>query len=343
MGKLKDTSKLQSFNSRAFGVEIEFVVPGSLTNGQSGYIHSAQRTVAIAIAEKANEYLIASCADTIIINAEGYNHTTSENWKIVYDSTANPTVAQRRDGYVGRFELVSPICKGEKSMLEIQAILKAMNDLDMTVSRHCGLHVHHDVRNWRSEIRSNSVTKNLNAMKKITNCITLVQKFENVIYGMLPASRRNGGWAKPLNDSFNSVFHCLNGKSNNNTKAKMDYLKANQKNHLNHPSFQPDRYCGLNFQSMFKHGTVEFRYGAPTLNFEKLSNWIVFTQAFVNMSEVWNSVNSIKEMKLDTKEDVRLTFEKMRDTLGLTKRMCQDEWQRKASLWARKRFDHFNN
>ena len=60
------------------------------------------------------------------------------------------------------------------------------------------------------------------------------------------------------------------------------------------------------------------------------------------MSEAWTTVNSVKEMKIGTKAEVRLTFEKMRDTLGLVKRMCQDDFQREASLWMRKRFDHFN-
>ena len=342
MGKIKDTSKLQGFNSRAFGIEIEFIVPGSLTNGADGYSRDAQNRVARAISDLANEYFTGEAVDTITIKAEGYNHTTSVDWKIVYDSTVHPTVAQRRNGYVGRFELVSPICKGESSMLEIKCILKAMRELNMEVSRHCGLHVHHDVRNWRTAIRSNDSNQNEWAMKRISNCITLVQKFENVIYGMLPASRRNGGWCKPLNQAYASVFHCLNGKAVYNKKEKMAYLKNHQTNHRNHATFQNDRYCGLNFQSMFKHGTVEFRYGAPTLSFEKLSNWIVFTQAFVNMSEAWTTVNSVKEMKIGTKAEVRLTFEKMRDTLGLVKRMCQDDFQREASLWIRKRFDHFS-
>ena len=50
-----------------------------------------------------------------------------------------------------------------------------------------------------------------------------------------------------------------------------------------------------------------------------------------------------EKMKLDTKKNVNLTFEKMRDSLGLTKRMCQDSFQRNCSLWIRKRFNHFNS
>lgn len=336
MGKLNDTSKLQAFNKRAFGVEIEFIVPGEITGGRNGSSMYAQRKVAEVIQNQANNYLLAS-GHSITVNAEGYNHTTSRDWKIVSDSTAKPTQRQMRNGYKGQFELVSPICKGEKSMLEIKCILKAMNDYDMTVSKYCGLHVHHDVREWRRDLRSSNYEYNVSAMRKMTNCITLVQKFENVIYGMLPESRRTGGWAKPLNRAFTTVFHHVNGKATHNTKDKMKAMKQGAKR----GEFQNSRYCGLNFKSMFKHGTIEFRYGAPTLDFEKLSNWIVFTQQFVNMAEVWKTVNSVKEMKIDTKNDVRLTFEKMRDTLGLTKRMCQDEWQRKASLWIRKRFDHF--
>ena len=350
MGKIKDTSKLQSFNSRAFGVEIEFVAPRNIVGDNNGAYQGARVDAARAIQNKANEILNANivvgdpnnCEDAVEIVAEGYNHETREHWKIVNDGTARPTQRQIRNGLIGGFELVSPILKGETSMKQLKAILEAMRILGFDVSRHCGLHVHHDVRNWRQELRSNDYSKNEAAMNKISNCITLVQKFENVIYGMLPESRRNGRWCQPLNQTYNSVFHCLNGKATHTKKEKMAYLKNNQKSHRNQATFQNDRYCGLNFQSMFKHGTVEFRYGAPTLSFEKLSNWIVFTQAFVNMSEAWTTVNSVKEMKIGTKAEVRLTFEKMRDTLGLVKRMCQDDFQREASLWIRKRFDHFN-
>ena len=350
MGKIKDTSKLQSFNSRAFGVEIEFVAPRNIVGDNNGAYQGARVDAARAIQNKANEILNANivvgdpnnCEDAVEIVAEGYNHETREHWKIVNDGTARPTQRQIRNGLIGGFELVSPILKGETSMKQLKAILEAMRILGFDVSRHCGLHVHHDVRNWRQELRSNDYSKNEAAMNKISNCITLVQKFENVIYGMLPASRRNGRWCQPLNQTYNSIFHCLNGKANYTKKDKMKFLKKNQKRTTTYPSFQNDRYCGLNFQSMFRIGTIEFRYGAPTLNFEKMSNWIVFTQTFVNMAEAWKTVNSVKEMKLGTKAEVALTFEKMRDTLGLVKRMCQDDFQRKASLWIRKRFDHFN-
>lgn len=71
-------------------------------------------------------------------------------------------------------------------------------------------------------------------------------------------------------------------------------------------------------------------------------NWIVFTQAFVNMAEVFKTVNSYSEIKLDTKRNIDLSFDKMRDSLGLSKRQCQDDLQRQAGLWCRKRFNHFN-
>ena len=332
MGRIKDSSKLAKFEDRCFGVEIEFVAPRSLVGENSGSYQSSRSAVATAIERVSG----------VTVVAESYNHTTRTHWKIVNDSTARPTLSQHNNGYIGGFELVSPILKGENSINELKAILKAMRLLNLDVSRHCGLHVHHDVREWRKDLRSSDFNRNHDAMNKITNCITLTQKFEDVIYGMLPKSRKSGGWARTINSTYRSVWHSMNGKASHNKADKMKALKKYQKSHSTSASFQRDRTCGLNFHSMFRHGTVEFRYGAPTLNAEKMINWIVFTQQFVNMAEVWKSVQTPKEMLIDIKANVDLTFEKMRDTLGLTKRMCRDEFQRNCSLWIRKRFNNFH-
>ena len=137
-----------------------------------------------------------------------------------------------------------------------------------------------------------------------------------------------------------NVFIHVNGKTqtNRNDKKKIAKQEIHSNGHTSY-RFQSDRYCGLNFQSFYKYGTIEFRYGAPTLDFEKMFNWIIFTQRFVISAELFKSVNATKEMKLETEHDKYITFIKVRDSLCLTRRMCRTEEELNASLWIRKRFN----
>ena len=334
MGRIKDTNNLKSFNDRCFVVEIEFVALTGFTKDEVANFIAAEARVEVV--------------------AEGYNHETRNHWKIVGDSSVGSTDATPGYSNMG-LELVSPILKGADGVAQVVAVLNAMkskmvtNGFDQTVNkplcainRTCGLHVHHDVRDWVSDFRSHDADKNYSAINKVTNLISLTSKFENVIYGMLPASRRNGSWSRPINNQYNSVFEAMNGKSLKKRADKVKYLADCNKRNKNSARWQYDRYCGLNTLPMFRHGTVEFRYGSPTLNVEKMINWIVFTQCFVNMAETFKTVNSYSEMKLDTKRNVDLTFDKMRDSLGLSRRMCKDDFQRACALWIRKRYNHFN-
>ena len=336
MGRIKDTSKLKSFSERAFGVEIEFVAPTS-----------SRREIAREVRNIANSYLPED--NQVLIVSEGYNHDTRDYWKLVSDCTADATISQERRGLHGCHELVSPILKGEKSVQQLEMIMKAMVEYGCEVSRHCGLHIHHDVTSWRQDLRSSNYKKNELTMSRMSNLITLTQKFEGAIYGMLPNSRSNSQYCRPINECYGSVWQAISGKS---TYTKTDKVKAmkrhikesySSKDHALVNRVQGNRYCGLNLKSFLKHGTIEYRYGAPTLNFTKMINWIVFTQQFVNMAETWKSVQTPAEMLIDTKANCDLTFDKMRDSLGLAKRLCRDDRQRACGLWIRKRFNHFHS
>jgi len=336
MRRIKNQSQLKSFTDRCFGIEIEFV-------SQSNRIETAQVVQTIA-----NQNLPED--NQVIIESQGYNHNVSNTiWKLVTDSSVHTTRANSLNYINSGLEFVSPILKGEKGVAQLTAILNAMKTIKpetgealCAINKSCGLHVHHDVRTWRANLRTDDVELNEDAMSKLTNLITLTTKFEDVIYGMLPASRRTGSWSRPVNECYDTVFGAINGKSNYKRASKVKRLKKLNKRNGNQSAWQYSRYCGLNTQSFFKYGTVEFRYGSPTLNATKMINWMVFTQAFVNMAEVFETVNSYGEMKLDTKRNIDLTFDKMRDSLGLSKRQCQDDFQRQAGLWCRKRFNHFN-
>ena len=46
-----------------------------------------------------------------------------------------------------------------------------------------------------------------------------------------------------------------------------------------------DRYCKINAESFFRHKSIEFRQHSGTINYDKISNWILFLHGIVSYSE----------------------------------------------------------
>jgi Putative amidoligase enzyme len=76
---------------------------------------------------------------------EGYNHDTSENWKVVTDGSLQGNQT---------FELVSPILIGEDGLRQVRTVSEVLTQLGARINRTCGLHVHFDatqidLQNWK--------------------------------------------------------------------------------------------------------------------------------------------------------------------------------------------------
>ena len=128
MGKIKNINSIPTWESKAFGVEIEFV------HKPEGSIRMSNRGIAQAIRQRANQHInvynsLNSPAGVpevqlpeVTIYGESYNHNTQNYWKVVSDCTAKPTRRQKREGYYGNYELVSPILKGKNAKLHLKFI-----------------------------------------------------------------------------------------------------------------------------------------------------------------------------------------------------------------------------
>lgn len=101
-----------------FGVEIEFLVPNTVT----------MQAIAVAVQAAGVECV-----------ATGYNHATTRHWKVVTDGSL-----QAGPGRVG-FELVSPVLT-EADFHQIEKVSAVLLQLGAIVNRTCGLHVHIDAR-----------------------------------------------------------------------------------------------------------------------------------------------------------------------------------------------------
>jgi hypothetical protein len=253
------------FNTnRDFGVEIEFLRKTSVS----------QEKIAEALRDAG-----------ITCFVEGYNHETRNYWKIVGDSSVYNTLR----GYEGHNEIVSPRLNGRGGLVELEEVLKVLNNLDCKVNFNCGIHVHHDVT---EKMREGSKQ----AKKFLFNLIKWVGKFEHCIYKLVAPSRLdNRRFSVPVRQTFEGFNTYTTFENNSKKLDKVLKRDVNRKygrdnntticNQETYPTLQQYRSCGLNLRNVWTRGSIEFRYHNGILNFEKISNWIVTTQAMVNVVE----------------------------------------------------------
>tara|TARA_Y100000593_G_scaffold34353_1_gene67443 strand:- start:17232 stop:18194 length:963 start_codon:yes stop_codon:yes gene_type:complete len=264
---------------------------------------------------------------TIISNAgvpcvaEGYNHSTRDHWKIVTDGSVS--------GSGNAMEIVSPILVGQDGKLALSVVLSALNNTDglvVEVNRSCGIHVHHDLTSWRESARA-VFANNMN------NLVSLIAKYEHCLFKLLPASRQ-GQWSSP-------VRSIMTRYATNDTMTYAERTKEMKRVHRRRSvsSIQNTRYCGLNLQNLFGRGSVEFRYHQGSTNFNKLWNWIVFTQAFVETAEIKKSISYTDSM---TRISCNSALSRLRCDLGLRKADNCEELKA-CDIEIKRRYHHYKN
>jgi len=195
-------------------------------------------------------------------------------------------------------EIVSPPLSGTDGRDQLKAVCDLLEQWGSKVNKTCGLHVHHDIAdmNWQG-------------MKTI---LAVTKKYEDILYSALPASRSNGY-------TLNGRPAYANGRWCKMTPEQADQIDAVGSKaefwSLVRSSRMGDRYFGLNWNAYDRHGTVEFRYHSGTVEFEKIWNWTVLTQAIV---EAGKRLRFFKAEYTDT-ENERFAFKLQwfADTIGI--------------------------
>lgn len=207
--------------SASFGVEIECYLPPGLT----------RNSAAAAVAHR----LGAPCI------LEGYNHDTRHHWKCVTDGSLGD--------YDRGTEFVSPPMIGPGGFAQVEKVCRALADLNCTVSKRCGLHVHVGVGHAPLDV--------------FKNAVKLYAAFEPVIDTLVPPSRR-----KSENSFARSITTTNPAKVNAATSlpALIDVVTG----HVPEP-FR--RNFKLNLKAWKRHKTIEFRQHSGTLDHAKVSHW----------------------------------------------------------------------
>jgi hypothetical protein len=185
-------------------------------------------------------------------HSEHYNHSGRPHWKIVTDGSLGD--------YIRGAEIVSPVLNGQAGFDEVQRVCAAALAAGCKVNKKCGLHVHLGARGLSGQF--------------FRNLIRLYRSHEGAIDSCLAPSRRA---------SLNPYCRSLTALSAQTIAAVTGEPSAAH-------GVAANRYQKINFQSYWRHGTVEFRQHQGTVEGQKVINWIKFCIALAdkaNCGEEW--------------------------------------------------------
>ena len=177
------------------------------------------------------------------------------NWRVVHDGSIDSG-----DG-VGREFITRGGLSGDELYQSIDNITTDLKRIGWSVNRSCGMHIHIDARDlkWRE-------IKYILAVSKLC---------EQIIYMMLPDSRRNSRWCKRIPMTMEHIMDICDDQ---------DFIDTWYQAFDTYPSYEKyndARYCGVNMHSRIIHGSIEFRHHSGTLDAEKIINWIEICQRIV--------------------------------------------------------------
>lgn len=147
-------------------------------------------------------------------------------------------------------EVVSPILNGNNGLQSLETLCRALAAVNAKVNRSCGLHIHIGAASMTDQhyVR---IFKNYRAIERA------IDKF-------MPISRRgnNGHFCQSLQN--------------------LDFSGCNSKRDVF--DMMPSRYFKVNSHSYTHHQTVEFRQHSGTVDYTKISKWVMFLAKLVEYS-----------------------------------------------------------
>ena len=151
------------------------------------------------------------------------------------------------------FELVSPILVGLDGLAQLEKVCRILAAKRAKVNKSCGLHVHIEARSF--------------TLPTWKNLFASYANLEGTIDTMMPESRR--------------------GQSNTYCRSIVGYTERAQAATTVRELVRalPNRYHKVNTLAFSEHGTVEFRQHSGTVEYTKISNWVLFLHSLISYSE----------------------------------------------------------
>jgi len=190
--------------------------------------------------------VVTALQSVVEFKEERYNHVTKTWWKLVPDHSLHASSAWKV------CEIVSPPLLPNELFKQTKLICEVLERFGASVNQSCGFHVHHDGAKFTP--------------KRLQYAVNLIVKSEQAIDCMMPKSRRGDSrW-------------CKSNKEVLNTSINHDLGLVREGDHY--------RYRRLNLTSFLRHGTLEYRQHAGTIELEKIVLWVAFTQALAMRSRL---------------------------------------------------------
>ena len=204
----------------------------------------------------------------IAVYRGGYNPHIDDAWKLGTDLSIKRNVSDKRAGYKFTMEIVSPPLSGEAGLAELERVLQIIAPYTRT-NKTCGLHCHIDMNGL-----------SLKELKRIS-AGWLTQEW--VVNTLIPETRRyknhtychdNGFSPHIAKQNWHAAQHQSIGRIHrlrNMLAVKREMARDGDSGY--------SKYRKLNLMS--KHGTLEFRFGAGSVDYAEVSNYIKFALGFV--------------------------------------------------------------
>jgi hypothetical protein len=157
-------------------------------------------------------------------------------------------------------EIVSPILT-YADLPTLQAVVRAVRAAGARVDQSCGIHVHVDGARFDA--------------RTLGNLVKLVHKQERLIEMSLGIQeRRLGQYCRPVDAAFLTTLV-------NRRPATLDALRAAWygRDHEHASRYHHSRYRGINLNSFFFRGTVEFRLFEGSLHAGEIKSYVQFALA----------------------------------------------------------------
>lgn len=167
-------------------------------------------------------------------------------WRVVVDGSVQ-----------GGCEVVSPILSGNDGLNILRRVVRVLKAAGASVNNTCGFHVHVDARDLEGI--------------EIINAVSRYARHESEIDSFM-APRRRGDRSEWCH-TMTPVAQRLLADGAYSTAQGLHYLVSS-------------RYFKLNVHAFVRHGTLEFRQHAGTMNINKMVNWIIFAVNFVENSRM---------------------------------------------------------
>jgi hypothetical protein len=170
---------------------------------------------------------------------------------------------RRGDAYGTTGELVSPpLHSSEEGLEEVKRVCKLMSQAGATVNKSCGFHVHVDAAGLSGA--------------DIAMVISRYAANESLINEFMAPSRQGNHFCRPVTQIYGIDV------SNRLSRYIPDLWTGLRAPRVIAQNL--DRYCAVNLAAFVRHGTIEFRQHAGTMNWRKVTSWVRFLVSFVEQS-----------------------------------------------------------